>query len=146
LLAYRDLDDFNEDATHEELETDLIIIAVAGIKDPLRDGIPEAVLTCKGAGVTVRMVTGDILDTAIAISKDAGIIPNDFDQEKNPYVVMQGRDFRNEVGGLIPMEGVGNEGKMQVKDLDKFSEIAKYLKVLARSTPEDKYLLVTGLK
>jgi len=45
----------------------------------LRDGIPEAVMTCKGAGVTVRMVTGDILDTAIAISKDAGIIPHDFD-------------------------------------------------------------------
>ena len=51
------------------------IVALAGIKDPLREGIPEAVRTCRNAGVTVRMVTGDNMDTAVAIAKDAGILP-----------------------------------------------------------------------
>ena len=35
------------------------MLGLAGIKDPLKDGIPEAVASCKRAGITVRMVTGD---------------------------------------------------------------------------------------
>lgn len=42
---------------------------MVGIKDPLRDGIRRAVQTCHEAGVTVRMVTGDNKNTAIAIAK-----------------------------------------------------------------------------
>ena len=41
------------------MEDGLTVVAVAGIKDPLKDHIPEAVLNCKKAGITVRMVTGD---------------------------------------------------------------------------------------
>jgi len=41
------------------LEQDLIVLAVAGIKDPLKEAVPDAVLNCKKAGITVRMVTGD---------------------------------------------------------------------------------------
>jgi len=44
----------------EEVENRLVIIALVGIKDPLRDGIKEAVLKCNNAGINVRMVTGDI--------------------------------------------------------------------------------------
>ena len=43
--------------------------------DPLRPGVPTAIDRCNHAGITVRMVTGDNLITAIAISKDAHIIP-----------------------------------------------------------------------
>jgi P-type E1-E2 ATPase len=42
--------------------------------DPLRPGVRDAVLQSLKSGITVRMVTGDNLDTAIAISKEAGII------------------------------------------------------------------------
>ena len=48
---------------------------MVGIKDPLRDGIKRAVEICHGAGVRVRMVTGDNKNTAIAIAKEAGILP-----------------------------------------------------------------------
>jgi len=44
-------------------------MGMVGIKDPLRDGIRKAVETCNRAGVTVRMVTGDNKNTAIAIAK-----------------------------------------------------------------------------
>lgn len=52
---------------------------MVGIKDPLRDEIPLAVAICKTAGVTVRMVTGDNKETAIAIAKEAGILDRDWD-------------------------------------------------------------------
>ena len=47
---------------------------MVGIKDPLRDGIKDAVRKCETAGVKVRMVTGDNKNTAIAIAKEAGIL------------------------------------------------------------------------
>lgn len=56
------------------LESELTLIAIAGIKDPLRKEIPEAIKKCKAAGITVRMVTGDNINTAVAIAKDAGIL------------------------------------------------------------------------
>jgi Ca2+ transporting ATPase len=65
------------------LEKDLIVLGVAGIKDPLKESVPEAVLNCKKAGITVRMVTGDNIDTATAIAKDAHIIPSNFVRPKN---------------------------------------------------------------
>ncbi|KAI8115723.1 hypothetical protein FF38_05133, partial [Lucilia cuprina] len=54
---------------------DLIFVGLFGIQDPLRVGVREAVETCQNAGVTVRMLTGDNLRTAKAISKNAGILP-----------------------------------------------------------------------
>jgi Ca2+-transporting ATPase len=44
-------------------------MGMVGIKDPLRDGIQEAVIKCHEGGVRVRMVTGDNKATAIAIAK-----------------------------------------------------------------------------
>ena len=60
------------------LETNLTLIAIAGIKDPLRSEIPHAIQTCYRAGIKVRMVTGDNLNTAVAIAKDCKILPSDY--------------------------------------------------------------------
>ena len=57
-----------------QLEHDMCLDAIAGIKDPLRPDVVEAVATCQKAGIFVRMVTGDNLDTASAIAKQAGIL------------------------------------------------------------------------
>merc|ERR1712195_224671 len=56
------------------VEHDLCLISIVGIADPLRDGVKEAIQKCFTAGVDVRMVTGDQINTAIAISTDAGIL------------------------------------------------------------------------
>lgn len=71
----------------------MVVLGLAGIKDPLKKSVPEAVKVCKNAGITVRMVTGDNIDTATAIAKDAQIIPSNFvrpqhEGERNYYVVM----------------------------------------------------------
>jgi Ca2+-transporting ATPase len=65
-----------------------------GLKDPLRPGIKDAVDTCRKAGINVRMVTGDNIDTARAISLEAGILTQadlDPEQEGAEYVCMTGQ-------------------------------------------------------
>jgi Ca2+ transporting ATPase len=163
-LAYRDLSP-NTDITALDEEgfpvvekEDLVLLAIAGIKDPVRPEVPDAVLKCQGAGITVRMVTGDNEITARAIAKECHIIENE-----EPGTVMEGKHFYEDIGGLICEnckdleactctrdERKAKDGQKVrvdvVKNLDRFKEIASSLRVLARSRPEDKYALVTGLK
>jgi P-type Ca2+ transporter type 2B len=137
--------------------------------DPLKEGVAEAIKKVSRAGLSVIMVTGDNLDTAKAIARKAGIIQKDLcnpgdasessvaeasepDQTarlslygKQNYECMTGMQFRNEVGGFKTI-GEGDEAIKVVADMEKFSEIVDHLKVLARSSPQDKLLLVTGLK
>lgn len=89
------------------------------------------------------MVTGDNIDTAIAISKEAGIVAASVDASQG-YTCMTGKQFREAIGGLVSEE-INNEIVDRVADQAVFDKITAELKVLARSSPEDKYLLVTGL-
>ena len=81
LICYRPVEDSELSCGYqaENVEKDLIVLGLAGIKDPLKKGIPEAVNSCKRAGIVVRMVTGDNTETAIAIAKDANILPANFE-------------------------------------------------------------------
>lgn len=80
-IAYKDIE-FNfkngvETIPESMMESDLNLVAIAGIQDPLRPEIPEAVRICAQAGIIVRMVTGDNLNTAVAIARNAGILPKE---------------------------------------------------------------------
>ncbi len=48
--------------TAEQLETDLTLLAVVGIADPIRAEVPAAVAACQRAGISVRMLTGRLLE------------------------------------------------------------------------------------
>jgi P-type Ca2+ transporter type 2B len=132
--------DFATDEDRKVLETDLTGLGIFGLQDPLRDTIEDSIKTCRKAGITVVMCTGDNIDTAIAISKNAGIVTEE--ECKNEYSCMTGKQFREAVGGLKKNEVDGSETPGNVK---QFKKIQKQLRVLARSSPEDKYLLVTGI-
>merc|ERR1712194_935395 len=97
-----------------------------------------AIKKCNTAGVDVRMVTGDNIDTAVAISKQCGILRPGIDLEENgdvkQYRAMAGPDFRARV--------LKADGEI---DRAKFDEIWPHLRVLARSSPTDKYTLVSGI-
>lgn len=74
LAAYRDLEGVTTELlTPDELETGCTGLVVFGIEDPVRPEVPAAIKTCQGAGVTVRMCTGDNPFTAKKIAKDCGI-------------------------------------------------------------------------
>lgn len=106
--------------TFASLLHDLVFLGVVGIQDPVRPGVPEAVRKAQHAGVVVRMVTGDNIVTAKAIATECGIYTEG-------GVVMEGPVFR----------------KLNEQDMNA---ILPKLQVLARSSPEDKRVLVTKLK
>jgi Ca2+-transporting ATPase len=99
---------------------DFTFFGLVGIRDPVRPGVPEAVRKAQKAGVTVRMVTGDNMQTARAIATECLIYTEG-------GLVMEGPDFR----------------RLSTEQLD---EMLPRLQVLARSSPEDKRILVTRLK
>lgn len=108
-------------AEFEPVLKDMILNGIVGIMDPVRDGVPDAVAKCQLAGVKVRMVTGDNIETARAIATDCGILRNEGE------IVMEGPDFR------------------KLND-DELLNILPRLAVLARSSPTDKQILVQKLK
>ena len=70
----------------------LTCVCIVGIEDPVRPEVPEAIRKCQRAGITVRMVTGDNINTARAIATKCGIIkPGD------GYIVMEGKDFNRAI-------------------------------------------------
>jgi len=98
------------------------------------------------------MVTGDHYVTAIAIAKECGII-NEGEELENPHICMEGPVFNEFVGSLVnkhtkerimvmgkdpELEAIGNMENMKI--------VRQKLKVLARSRPNDKYIMVFGLK
>lgn len=115
--------DISESAheSNSKLTMDLLV----GLQDPLKEGVAESVMKCKMAGVTVRMVTGDNLTTAKAISRGCNILtPED---SSNVHAYMEGPQYRK----LSPQER---------------ARITPQLRVLARSSPEDKRILVETLR
>jgi len=85
----------------------MIAIGIFGLQDPLRPGIRQSIQTCHEAGITVIMCTGDNIDTATAISKNAGIIEG---KVENKYQCMTGEQFRNYV---LPAH---RNGKIEERD------------------------------
>jgi len=156
-LAYRDLPAFfdldalshtikNADGTDAyESETDLTLLALVGIEDPLRPEVPAAIERCYGAGIDVRLVTGDSRNTAVSIAYQAGILRDSHfvEEEKvaanlKENVLMEGEYFRQKV------YKIGENGEKEF-DQQAFDIIWPHLRVLARSSPDDKLTLAHGL-
>ncbi|KAH9716133.1 calcium-transporting ATPase 10 plasma membrane-type [Citrus sinensis] len=106
-------------------EEELILLAIVGIKDPCRPGVKDAVKLCRDAGVKVRMVTGDNLQTAKAIALECGILGSD--AEANDPNIIEGKVFR----------------ALSDKEREK---VAQEITVMGRSSPNDKLLLVQALR
>lgn len=70
-VAYKDVEKLPE---MQDVEKDLIFCGLIGMIDPPREGVKEAVRTCRRAGIKTVMITGDHLQTAKAIAKELGIL------------------------------------------------------------------------
>ncbi|KAL6945499.1 hypothetical protein ACO0QE_002959 [Hanseniaspora vineae] len=116
--------DPNFDRTNSD-NSGMVLDAIVGVQDPLREGVKNSVEQCRRAGVTVRMVTGDNLNTARAIALNASILTEEQYNDEN--CAMEGPVFRK----------LSQEQKI---------EIIPKLRVLARSSPEDKRVLVDNLR
>ena len=77
-FAYKKLDYIPKNIKElEKEENNLLFAGILGMIDPPRESVKESVILCKNAGIRPIMITGDSIDTAIAIAKDVGIIDND---------------------------------------------------------------------
>ena len=144
---------------------------IVGIRDDNREDVPEAIKKCHHAGIIVRMVTGDNINTAVAISKDVGIIePNQSTECKNiaayyrKYVAekpedaqrgvtqgecpiaLEGEIFRVICGGISKEKGKEGDLDIKLNNKEAFKHTVARLRVIARASPEDKFILVFGLK
>jgi Ca2+-transporting ATPase len=126
---------------------DFSFIAAFGLRDPLRQNVKSQVKffrdECK---ITVRMVSGDHRSTAEAIAIKAGILRKD--EQRKPMAVLHGEEFRKMVGSE-PRKIISKEDgtvSYELEKSDQIEEIARHLRVLARATAKDKYLLTLGLK
>ncbi|MBE6577527.1 MAG: calcium-translocating P-type ATPase, PMCA-type [Ruminococcaceae bacterium] len=61
----------------DHLEKDLCFMGLCGMIDPVRPEVKDAIVECRGAGIRPIMITGDHIDTAVAIAKELGIITED---------------------------------------------------------------------
>ncbi|KAL8367276.1 hypothetical protein RB599_010324 [Gaeumannomyces hyphopodioides] len=130
--SYRDFDSWpppnaisKEDpkaADFNKLHSDMTLVGIFDIKDPLRPTVKDAIKDCQRAGIVVRMVTGDNIITGRAIAKECGIY-----HPEDGGIAIEGPEFRRkseeELKGLVP-----------------------HLQALARTSPEDKRILVRTLK
>jgi len=130
--SYRDFESWppegaasDEDASLADLakiHEDMTLIGIFGIKDPLRPTVISAIKDCQRAGVVVRMVTGDNVLTGRAIARECGIY-----HPEEGGIAMEGPEFRR-------------------KTEEELKALVPKLQVLARSSPEDKRILVKTLK
>uniref|UniRef100_A0A8C4YEB7 Calcium-transporting ATPase n=1 Tax=Gopherus evgoodei TaxID=1825980 RepID=A0A8C4YEB7_9SAUR len=130
-IAYRDFSSNPEPDwdSENDILTDLTCICVVGIEDPVRPEVPEAIRKCQRAGITVRMVTGDNINTARAIAIKCGIIHPGED-----FLCIEGKEFNRRIRN--------EKGEIEQERIDK---IWPKLRVLARSSPTDKHTLVKGI-
>ena len=96
---------------------DLTFIALIGLMDPPRPGVQEAIKLCQQAGIAIKMITGDQKITALAIAKELGLMGE----------VADGRDL------------------LQYND-NTLAQRINNISVFARTTPEQKVLIIEALK
>ncbi|XP_057490177.1 calcium-transporting ATPase 1-like [Actinidia eriantha] len=118
-LAYKDIG--NEFCAESSVSFEgYTCIGIVGIKDPVRPGVKESVAICRSAGITVRMVTGDNINTAKAIARECGILTDN-------GIAIEGPEFRE-------------------KSEEELHKLIPKIQVMARSSPLDKHTLVKHLR
>ena len=119
-IAYKDVEKLPREINSETIENELTFVGLIGMIDPPREGVKEAVKTCKKAGIKTVMITGDHLQTAKAIAKELGILRK----------------------GDLAINGETLE-KMSQQELER--DIMRY-SVFARVSPEHKVRIVKAFQ
>ena len=115
-------------ALRDSLENDLFYVGFVAIRDPLRDDVKDAIAECRQAGIDVKMVTGDNVETARAIGYDVGLIAQADEPIDTPEAVVLTTTRFNQL--------TDDELKQQLPKMC----------ILARARPLDKFRMVKLLQ
>ena len=121
-MAYRELDERIDLSNPDNVERNLVFVGLAGMMDPPRDEVKDAIKQCRKAGIKVIMITGDHKLTAIAVAREIGLI-----SDSNSVKVLTGAEL----------------DKMSDQEL---AEIVEEVPIFARVSPEHKVRIVRALK
>ena len=114
-LAARVYHERPTDFSDEALEQELIFVGLTGMIDPIRPEVKAAVAECRTAGIRPIMITGDQLDTAVAIGKDLGIIESADDAILGAALDdMSDEELLNKVGTYSVYARVQPEHKVRI--------------------------------
>jgi len=156
--------DVESDKFRKALEVDLIYLCTFGMDDPIRPGTNTAIHTIRHghkdavpdpnqpSQVNVRMVTGDHLETAKHVAVACGIVKRE-EIDEHEGVAMTGEQFRKAIGRYNKVWDP-ERSEYRIDFLEKaghgdqtqFDAVKKRLKIIARCTAEDRFILVTGIK
>lgn len=137
-FAYKE----NTQLVENEVQDELVLIGLAAIRDDVRPEAKEAIETVKQAGIQVVMITGDRLETAKAIAKDAGLIGEDavvLTEENKSEMLNKYKDTTTEVNGSGLV--VSSDMLNKLTD-DEVKVLVSGIKVIARALPTDKSRMV----
>jgi Ca2+-transporting ATPase len=121
----------DEDGLHalrDSLHSDLVYVGFIAIRDPLRDDVKDAVKQCRDAGIEIKMITGDAVETARAIGFEIGLIPRADEPIDTPGAA------------VLTSQRLG-----QLSD-EELKRNLPVLRIVARAKPLDKYRLVRLLQ
>ena len=134
-------------ALRDSLEAGLVFAGFIAIRDPLRDDVKDAVAQCRRAGIEVKMITGDNVETARAIACDIGLVAGrDAPIDTPDAVVLTSPKFNEIYGQLKELKGRNDLSADEERRRDELRAQLTGLRVLARARPLDKYKMVELLQ
>ena len=145
----------------------MIYLGTFGLEDPIREvedenQIPvknsiqlirygtvlsEKVNRSKGAKnqVNIRMITGDHIETALYVAKQVGIISEEESNLEGIY--MTGDQFRESIGGYEKVwDHEQNQYEVIFENKARFNSVKGKLRIIARASAEDRFILIAGIK
>lgn len=140
----------DEDALHgrrDTLERGLVFVGFVAIRDPVRDDVKEAIARCRDAGIEVKMITGDNVETARAIAYEIGLIDRrDAAIDTPDAVVYTSPYFSQLFKAWNELRKLPEPPPEDRQHLQHLSDRIAGMKVLARAKPLDKYNMVEVLQ
>ena len=113
--AYKEFDNIPNKLNSETIENDLTFIGLSGMIDPPRPEVYNAVKNCFNAGMIPIMITGDNIDTAIAIAEEIGIYKNNYRAITGVELDnMTEEDFEKDINNIRVYARVSPENKLRI--------------------------------
>lgn len=124
--------------TEDKINEDVVIIGLVGIRDEVRPEAATSIKQAQNAGIQVVMITGDRLETAVAIAKSAGLLTGNIDVIHDTDIIVDGD--KSNIAELVEGKdtlAITSGGLNKLSDDDVKSLMTK-IRVIARALPTDK--------